>query len=264
MSTFIYPTVHRVTSDFRPSHRKNHNGTDFANSGYHEIKASAAGRVNRSYLSTSYGECVMIVHTINGVTWETVYAHMRSGSRKVNVGQSVKQGQVIGVMGNTGHSTGQHLHFELHKGLWNAKKSNAVDPLKYLGASASPSKDNVIANIQKWIGTIADGIDGPNTQKALIKKLQKELNIQNKAGLVIDGVWGAKTRNAVITIRNGAKGNLTKVLQSALYLAGYTEVGTPDGDYGKNTKKALGNFQRKNNLAVDHAAGKVTFTKLFG
>ena len=44
----------------------------------------------------------MIVHTIDGVTWETVYAHMRSGSRTVNVGDYVTQGQTIGVMGNTG------------------------------------------------------------------------------------------------------------------------------------------------------------------
>ena len=44
----------------------------------------------------------MIVHTIDGVTWETVYAHMRSGSRTVKEGDYVTQGQTIGVMGNTG------------------------------------------------------------------------------------------------------------------------------------------------------------------
>ena len=74
----------------------------------------------------------MIVHTIDGVTWETVYAHMRSGSRTVNVGDYVTQGQTIGVMGNTGDSSGQHLHFELHKGGWNINKSNAVNPLDHL------------------------------------------------------------------------------------------------------------------------------------
>ena len=132
MTAFIYPTVKRVTSTFRGS-RKNHNGVDFAKSGYHEIKSVADGVVSRSYTSSSYGECIMIVHTIGNVVWESVYAHMRKGSRKVKEGQKVKQGQVIGVMGNTGDSTGQHLHFELHKGRWNIKKSNAVDPLQYLG-----------------------------------------------------------------------------------------------------------------------------------
>ena len=132
MTAFIYPTVERVTSTFRGT-RKNHHGVDFAQSGYHEIKAVADGVVSRSYTSSSYGECVMIVHTIGGIIWESVYADMRTGSRKVKEGQKVKQGQVIGVMGNSGDSSGQHLHFELHKGRWNIKKSNAVDPLKYLG-----------------------------------------------------------------------------------------------------------------------------------
>ena len=69
------------------------------------------GQVSRSYFSTSYGECIMIVHNINGVTWETVYAHMRSGSRTVKQGDYVTQGQTIGVMGETGQAYGQHLHF---------------------------------------------------------------------------------------------------------------------------------------------------------
>lgn len=139
--TFNNPTdVKRVTSGFRPTNRKNHHGTDFAQPGYHEIKASAAGKVAKSYSSTTYGECIMIVHNLGGDTWETVYAHMRKGSRKVSVGQTVKQGQVIGVMGNTGNSTGQHLHFELHKGRWNMAKSNAVNPLNYIGKDLYPAK----------------------------------------------------------------------------------------------------------------------------
>ncbi|WP_242315422.1 M23 family metallopeptidase [Bacillus cereus group sp. BfR-BA-01355] len=133
MTKFIYPTdTTRVTSGFRGS-RPDHHGVDLAESGYHPIYAAASGQVSRSYLSSSYGECIMIVHTIDGVTWETVYAHMRSGSRTVKEGDYVTQGQTIGVMGNTGQSSGQHLHFELHEGRWNISKSNAVNPLDYLG-----------------------------------------------------------------------------------------------------------------------------------
>ena len=132
MAKFIYPTdTTRVTSGFR-GNRPNHHGIDLAEAGYHPIYAAANGKVSRSYFSSSYGECIMIVHTIDGVTWETVYAHMRSGSRTVNVGDYVTQGQTIGVMGNTGDSSGQHLHFELHKGGWNINKSNAVNPLDHL------------------------------------------------------------------------------------------------------------------------------------
>jgi murein DD-endopeptidase MepM/ murein hydrolase activator NlpD len=43
----------------------------------------------------------------------------------------VSKGQQIGIMGNTGRSTGQHLHFEIHKGPWSGK-TNAVNPMGYL------------------------------------------------------------------------------------------------------------------------------------
>jgi LysM repeat protein len=139
---FIWPTdTKRVTSNFRDD-RKDHHGTDIADPGHHEIFAVADGVVTRSYPSSSYGECIMILHEVDGQTYESVYAHMRAGSRSVYKGDKVKQGQSIGVMGNTGHSYGQHLHFELHKGRWNFEKSNAVNPINYLekeGEKESPS-----------------------------------------------------------------------------------------------------------------------------
>lgn len=127
---FIKPCAGKLTSGFGGA--RHHMGIDIAQSGKVAIKAAADGTVSRSYYSASYGECVMIVHNINGVTYETVYAHMRKGSRTVRVGQKVKQGQVIGYMGSTGDSTGQHLHFEIHKGRWNVQKTNAVNPLNYI------------------------------------------------------------------------------------------------------------------------------------
>lgn len=53
-------------------------------------------------------------------------------TRMAGSGAVVSKGQRIGTMGNTGDSYGQHLHFELHKGSWNAAKSNAVNPLAYM------------------------------------------------------------------------------------------------------------------------------------
>ncbi|AIK36690.1 peptidase M23 family protein [Bacillus pseudomycoides] len=50
----------------------------------------------------------------------------------VNVGDQVQTGELLGHMGNTGHSFGQHHHFELHNGEWNFEKTNAVNPLQYL------------------------------------------------------------------------------------------------------------------------------------
>ncbi len=143
---FRRPTsVTNLSNPFRTTGSNKHFGVDFAKSGTNPIAAAADGTVSRSYVSSSYGECIMIVHQIGGQVWETVYAHMRSGSRRVSVGERVKAGQTIGVMGNTGQSTGQHLHFELHRGRWNSAKSNAVNPIPYLDEnqnqqSTSPSK----------------------------------------------------------------------------------------------------------------------------
>ncbi len=143
---FRRPTsVTNLSNPFRTTGSNKHFGVDFAKSGTNPIAAAADGTVSRSYVSSSYGECIMIVHQVGGQVWETVYAHLRSGSRRVSVGERVKAGQTIGVMGNTGQSTGQHLHFELHRGRWNSAKSNAVNPIPYLDEnqnqqSTSPSK----------------------------------------------------------------------------------------------------------------------------
>lgn len=107
-----------------------HDGIDIAGSGTIPVVSAGDGVVIRAYTSSSYGNCVFITHNIGGQVWTTVYAHLDSFN--VSTGQTVSKGTKIGFMGDTGHSFGQHLHFELHKGEWNASKSNAVDPQKYI------------------------------------------------------------------------------------------------------------------------------------
>lgn len=76
----------------------------------------------------SYGEYIIIEHTSeDGNTYYTLYAHMLSGSRQVSVGDTVVQGQVIGIVGSTGNSTGPHLHFEIRN-----SDGTAINPLPYL------------------------------------------------------------------------------------------------------------------------------------
>lgn len=123
------PAAGIFTSGIGARWNKYHAGVDIAKPGTVPIYAAADGTVIRSDYSSSYGNVIFITHSINGQTWTTVYGHMRE---RVVQGGSVKRGQLIGYMGNTGHSTGQHLHFELHKGPWNASKSNAVDPRPYM------------------------------------------------------------------------------------------------------------------------------------
>jgi murein DD-endopeptidase MepM/ murein hydrolase activator NlpD len=88
-----------------------HNGIDIAAPSGTSVIASGAGRVIIARVGSyngGYGNMVVISHD-GGV--QTVYAHLRTVN--VNVGQSVVQGQIIGQVGNTGKSTGPHLHFEV-------------------------------------------------------------------------------------------------------------------------------------------------------
>jgi peptidoglycan hydrolase CwlO-like protein len=120
-----------ITSGFgtRPEFRVGefHYGIDIANRGSNvPIVAAADGVVVRAKYSNSYGNYVIITHSINGQIYTTVYAHQQK--LLVHDGEVVSKGQQIGVMGSTGDSTGQHLHFEVHKGEWVKNTVNAIDP----------------------------------------------------------------------------------------------------------------------------------------
>lgn len=81
--------------------------------------------------STGYGNYVVIQHlSDDGKRFYTLYGHMVDGSIAVAEGSEVKVGQVLGIMGSTGNSTGPHLHFEVR--LNDNTSSNAVNPYPYL------------------------------------------------------------------------------------------------------------------------------------
>ncbi|HVK81451.1 MAG TPA: peptidoglycan DD-metalloendopeptidase family protein [Verrucomicrobiae bacterium] len=87
-----------------------HRGTDFAAPIGTPILAAGDGTVVRAGPFSSYGNYVRIRHA-NG--YETAYAHMSRFARGMRAGARVQQGQVIGYVGNTGRSTGPHLHYEV-------------------------------------------------------------------------------------------------------------------------------------------------------
>ena len=104
-----------------------HKGVDFAAPGGTPIYAVASGVVTVATSHSSYGNYVMVYHGTDdqGNTYATLYAHMNSRP-PVSVGQSVTKGQVIGYVGTTGNSTGNHLHLELRV---NGARTN---PLSYV------------------------------------------------------------------------------------------------------------------------------------
>jgi len=87
-----------------------HNGLDYGVSIGTRVKAAEKGRVNKTgFDSAGYGNYIKLDHD-NG-RYQTLYAHLSSYA--VNTGQTVERGEIIGYTGNTGFSTGPHLHFEL-------------------------------------------------------------------------------------------------------------------------------------------------------
>lgn len=107
-----------------------HYGVDFANSIGIPVVSAADGVVSYAAPFSTYGNVVMVTHNIDGQTFTSLYAHMNNIG--ASVGQSVSKGQQIGTVGNTGNSTGPHLHFELHVGGWNGMEANSVNPLRYI------------------------------------------------------------------------------------------------------------------------------------
>lgn len=100
--------------------RKMHTGTDWAGPRGTPILAAGNGIVEKAGRKGSYGNYVRIRHA-NG--YKTAYAHMQGFAKGLKAGAKVRQGQVIGYVGNTGRSTGPHLHFEV---LVNNKFVNAM------------------------------------------------------------------------------------------------------------------------------------------
>ena len=113
----------RFTSDYGPRWGQMHRGTDFAARSGTPIYATGDGVVSRAEWGGGYGRVVYITHAF-GI--ETRYAHM--AKIRVKKGQRVSRGQKIGDMGNSGKSTGTHLHYEVRV---NGKD---VNPMIYIKA----------------------------------------------------------------------------------------------------------------------------------
>ena len=117
--------------------RKLHTGMDFGARRGTPIYATGNGKIVRvEYKRTGYGRNVVIKH---GYGYKTLYAHM--SKVKVKVGQKVKRGEIIGLVGNTGTSTAPHVHYEV---LYKGKK---IDPLPFCsdGMSTKEYKEFVDA-----------------------------------------------------------------------------------------------------------------------
>ncbi len=124
---FVRPLRGRITSGFGwrrdpfTGRRAFHYGVDISAPVGFPVRAAASGIVVYAGWYGGYGNVVIIKHNMG---YSTVYGHL--SAIVVNPGQVVRKGQVIGAVGNTGRSTGPHLHFEIRK------NGRAINPLKFV------------------------------------------------------------------------------------------------------------------------------------
>lgn len=226
--------VHYMTSPFgmRTLNGKTsmHNGIDLIGKAYacDYIVAFADGKVTAMLntcggSSPSTGNYVTLDHG-NGV--QTVYYHMRKGSVTVKVGDTVKAGTVIGYMGTTGNSTGNHLHFGIKiDGSW-------VDPRPYLEGTKTlgETADEKVTPSASVTGTPSTGSDAD--AKTIWDFLMKKIG--NAFGVA--GLMG--NLNAESALRSN---NLQNSYEKSL---GYTDAtytaAVDNGSYGNFIKDAAG------------------------
>lgn len=182
------PSTTNITSDYTPKrtlyydsdgdgknepHTSSHYAIDISWQGTHYIISIAPGVVtnvvtgcaNNGSLSNrcngGYGNYITIEHS--GGVYST-YAHLNPNGIKVKKGDIVKQGQVLGIMGNSGKSTGQHLHFEMKV------SESKVNPLDYISAS-TPRPITVISGTEDFennnTGGTGSGSSLPQTQQQI-------------------------------------------------------------------------------------------------
>jgi len=125
--------------------RRFHAGMDFTAPIGTDIYATGNGTVIGAGWEQGYGNCVQINH---GYGYITLYGHM--SAIKVRMGQSIKRGDVIGLVGSTGKSTGPHVHYEVHY------KGEVMNPQNYYFLDLSPADYDKMVQMSNNAGQMFD------------------------------------------------------------------------------------------------------------
>lgn len=125
--------------------RRFHEGMDFTAPTGTDIYATGNATVTFVGWKQGYGNCVILSH---GFNYETLYAHLHKAL--VRQGQKVRRGDVIALVGNTGKSTGPHLHYEVHY------KGQAVDPRNFYFQDLSPEEYDRMVQLSSNSGQMLD------------------------------------------------------------------------------------------------------------
>ena len=241
-TSWIWPSDGVISDTFGTRNGK-HKGIDIAGELNTAIVAVDDGVVEKSYYSDSYGNVIFIKHSNNYVA---VYAHL--SERLAQVGQTVKQGDIIGKMGSTGQATGIHLHFETHKIEWTFDKKYAFDPEGLLG------KATVGAVVQA--GTIGNDKNVLEVSSRLQPSDENNESNNNMADnqemyIVRDGdtLWSIAENNnlTVETIQNSNKIMGTNIMIGEKLII----KKMPENKYIVKNGDTLTSISREKNVTVD-------------
>lgn len=146
----------RISSGFgkrlHPIHKswRSHNGTDFAAPRGTPVKAASNGKVAFVGTQRGYGNIVILQHQER---YESAYAHLNGFASGLRKGDKVRQGDVIGFVGSTGWSTGNHLHYEIRIA------GVAKDPMKIALPTAKPLNQRSLAEFKRATAPLLARLD---------------------------------------------------------------------------------------------------------
>lgn len=157
-SPFVMPVKGEILSKFGIRHRRMHTGTDIRLNSGDTVRSAFDGRVRLAKKFNGYGNLVLVRHS-NGL--ETIYAHLKA--IKVNVNDTIKAGDLIGLGGRTGRATCNHLHFETRL------FGEPFDPGKYIDYNTfTLQSDKVYYKNKQFVTNLADLRDKPAPENKLL------------------------------------------------------------------------------------------------
>ena len=154
--------------------------------------------------------------------------------------------------------------------IWQYSENGKIDGINtdsvdmnycYDNLNINPNNSNQTCNLVKKQPSLWEiSISGDE-----VRALQEELNRQFNANLKVDGYFGTTTLEACVTVHNGAKGNLTRLIQQRLINRGYNlNPYGADGSFGTTTEEAIKRLQDCFNLTQDGVVGENTWKALYG
>lgn len=182
------------------------------------IYAALDGIITRAVYHDSFGNYIMISHNDKNTLY-TLYAHLDKMS--VKVGDAVKQGTVIGMMGKTGDATGIHLHFEVHKGGYsyaNGKPVYIQNPMNYISLTKDiGSLREEKSAMKEKVEALEKQVEKMNEEIRNLKNTKADVNSEGDVHVTHKEHWDWGVENGLVNGRSPRGAVTRQQLVTVLY-----------------------------------------------